>query len=160
MLLPFQRKTFTTSLSIDDARSAVGSIFTEQVGFSLLRSRKYHGSIEGKTFTIQKGPFLTTSIRGDIRDGQPTIVELRAVPSYIFIAFISLFSIMFVPVMFNVDEMTINGVDRVPELYERLLLASTGSLFPALIFFFGSTLQGTDLERRLKEALKLRKVDG
>jgi hypothetical protein len=163
MRLPFQRrKTFTTPLSAEEAVVKIRELINTKTKILFFSIGEYTGSIDGNEFSLGKfsGESLglfTSKIKGSIRLEDRTLVETRISLPYLPIIFYLIFPVMFLKIIFSVDEMNINGVLRRPEIYETIGMCFFVMLVPAIGFFMTTIRPILQTEARLKEILKLEK---
>jgi hypothetical protein len=162
MRWPFKlRKTFTSSLSASDAIENVEGMISSKFKILFFSFKEHVGSINGNTFTLGThigDPFglFSAKIQGIIVAENPTTIETRIVVPYSFIIFYLFIQIFSLPIIFSADEMTINGVSRVPDVYERIGVASLVIWIPALTIFIITFLPIRKIEARLTQVLKLK----
>jgi hypothetical protein len=159
---PFKlRKTFTSSLSAEEAINNLGQLLNTKSKFLFFSFNGHVGSIKGNSFTLGRhigDPFglFSPKIKGIIRGENPTIIDTRIGVPYSFIIFYFFFQMIGLPIIFSADEMTFNGVPRVPDVYDKIGVALLIICIPALAIFFIIILPIKQIEGRLTQVLKLK----
>lgn len=157
MGLSFQRRTFTSPLSVSEAQRAISSLVVQKNTLFFFFNDTRRGSVHTQEFIFRRRGFaiFEPAIQGYVMAENPTTIELRLIMPLLKICFYSLFPLIILPVIFYPDEMTINGITRVPLLSERIEFSIIAIGGPALIFFFNVILPLKRLEYRLIKALRL-----
>ena len=155
------RKSFTSSLSASEAMNNLGQLLSTKSKFLFFSFHEQVGAINGNTFTLGThfgDPFglFSPKIKGIIRAENPTIIDTRIVVPYSFIIFYLFVQIFSLPIIFSAEEMTINGVSRVPAVYERIGVALIIICIPALTIFIATILPIKRIEAHLAQVLKLK----
>lgn len=161
MRLPFQIvKTFTTIHSREEVISFVRERLNRKSKVFFISSSDYVGSIKGKEFKLYKN-FNARSgranpkIKGTIVSENPTTIEIRISPHYLRVLFFMIFPCAFIPAAILSEQITINGVLREPELFERIEFGLFGGGGPMIWCYFDSIRPIKETELWITEKLKL-----
>jgi hypothetical protein len=122
--------------------------------------RHYDGYANGLEFRFfpykgYRSRLLAPVVKGQVRNDHPTVVDLEFQPPIIPAVFLLVFPLMFLPLFFSTDAMTINGVLREPTMNERI---GWGLFFigvPASIYYLNFILPLLKLHRVLRKKLRL-----
>jgi hypothetical protein len=118
-----------------DREKKFGGLKVDQFDTNIMDSnfsiQRYSNGLDG--FTLEKFPL----INGEIISEKPTVINIKLKPNLFTIVFFAIFVFTFIPVGIFIDEMTINGVKKVPTILERLTFAGLGGLIPGLWCYFG-----------------------
>jgi hypothetical protein len=163
--LPFQiKKTFSTTLSKEEVLSFVKERLARRHKVLFGSSPEYSGSVSENSFIFyrifnaQHGR-ANPKISGKIKSFNPTVIEVKVSPHYWRISFFLIFPLVFIPVSFLSDQMTINGVLKEPELSERIFFGLFGGGMPTIWCYFDSIRPIKSTERWLREKLSLKELD-
>lgn len=157
------RKTFTTTLSVEQAIEAVQEMLSSRQQIFSFKLKQYSGKINGSEFsvaakTLPDFGFLKPGIEGSIKAQERTVVELKRhlpiipMSPFIIVLFVA------VPSILLDEQMTINGVLREPTAWERYGFAF---LMPATVvaLFLGIYLPPIrSLQNELRKRLRLEEI--
>ena len=138
MLLPFQIiKTYTTPLTVEQITGFVQDRLEQRTG--LFSSSSYSGSVQETSFCLRKRSFNRSpfypEIEGAIEFVQPTTVSIKITPNYFAICMCLILSIVLISTAFTSRTMTINGVQKIPDLFDRLGIAIFGTGLPMAVCY-------------------------
>jgi|GEM_PF-5453451 len=156
------RKTFTTTLSVEQAIEAVQEMLSSRQQVLFFKPKQYSGKINGKEFNIafSTGPhirFMTSAIAGSMKTADSTIVELKYQIPIIPMVFFMLISLASIPYD-TLRELTINGVLREPTSWERFVFAFFSVGVPAVLFVLHYLHPLRILQRELRKRLRLEEL--
>lgn len=161
MRLPFQVvKTFTTQYSREEVLAFVQERLNRKSKLLFISFVEYIGSIKGATFSFYKNfnpshGLSNPKIKGTILSESPTTIKVQISPHYLRVLFFLLFPCVFIPAAITSDEITIDGVLREPELFERILIGLFGGGGPLIFCYFDSIRPIKKAERWITDKLKL-----
>jgi hypothetical protein len=154
------RKTFTTSFSEEETLTAVQEMLTSKWKILFFSIPRYFGRVTAREFTFStysryQTTLLVPAVKGKVSHDGQTLVDLKFQLPVIPALFLLLFPLMFVPTFFTIDQMTINGVLRIPTMNERIGWALFFIAVPSLIFYLNYARPLLKLKRVLKKNLRL-----
>ena len=159
-------KYYTTHLTKDQLVQEIANLTTEKK-YGGLRVDKFITSFGIDGFSIKRKTYgldrfilgRYSAIEGIFISEKPLTINLRIRPSYLPIIFFSFFTIMVIGSAIFAEEMTINGVLKVPTVSERFLFGLL-AVIPGLWCYFGYIRPVKKAENWIVQLLHLRADDG
>jgi len=156
-------ETFITPLNSTEVQHAVAQVLETQTKTLFFNATTYYGKIDATEFRVSSGnskllDFGNPKVKGIIQSENPTKITLYYGLPVVVLCFFLIFPLTFVPAAFLSEQMVINGVDREPEFWERLLFAVMGTVVPGIIFFFNVIVPLMNTRSSLKRALKIKAI--
>jgi hypothetical protein len=154
------QKTFTTSFSEQQTLNTIQGMFSLNSKILFFTIRHYFGHMNGQEFVLstyngyQTG-LLVPMVKGKVAHDDQTVVGLKFQLPIIPTFFLLVLPLMFIPIFFTVDEMTINGVLKEPTMNERIGWALFSIGVPALLYYLNCIRPLQKLHRVFKSKLKL-----
>lgn len=159
-------KTYTTDLTKEEVLGFVHERLNRKHKTLFISIPEFKGSIQDSTFELRQiiGRYPgnnSVKIAGKILSTNPTQIQLTVRPLtliYIQLIFLLIFMIFFIKIGLNADTITVNGVEQMATLSDRLLIIGLSSILPLFVFFFLCIRPVRKTEKWLKEKWKLREM--
>lgn len=157
------RKTFITSFSKEQAIMVIQEMLSSKSKILFFTIRHYFGYVRGQEFTFStyngyQTRLLIPMVKGKVAQVDRTVVDLKFQVPIIPTCFLLVVPMMFLPSLFTMDEMTINGELREPTMIERIGFALFFISVPALLFYLNCLRPLQKLHLDLKNNLQLEEI--
>ena len=156
-------KKYKTHLDKENIFKIIGEVKSEKL-FKGIRVDKFRSVILENSFKLQRESFgldLTLEnypmITCEIEKEKPTIVKLIIEPYYQDIVFFMILIVAFISGAIFFDEITINGILKKPNLFERFLF-SLGGIIPGIWCYIGFIRPIKRTEKWIVERLNLKGI--
>lgn len=157
------QKHYTTPMEWRQVAKFLEYRKSKKVDLLIFQRHVYEVNVGNKRFTLRKKSYTKRqphypTVEGVVVSESPLVLEIKITPNYWWLCFYMIFPLIFIPFSL-LQEMKINGVYRMPELWERFLFAFLGGGMPLFMCWFKLIRPIRETERWLMSKLSLQEWD-